>query len=246
MFSTQSVYCTKIQEWYKWVNFWLLYEAIYTWERRAIGWSGPCSWTLMKAWRRRQCHALWILAWGTRRVLGLWMWWPTLVKPWSKGVSLLYFDSLDHVWRGMGPAQFAPHPMFLSCLMYYWKGRPKHWPKINSILLQLHVILQILVISLAHVNNVWMLWSWWSFKGIPIWIFLIIDLVVGPLNGLPQDVGLEGSCMLGEITSSPPPWRGFVLKSWWSSSSSMEPVKGTKSVILNVGCKPYSAGRSNW
>jgi len=28
-----------------------------------------------------------------------------------------------------------------------------------------------------------------------------MDLVVGPLNGLPLDVGLEGSCMLGGITS---------------------------------------------
>ena len=185
------------------MNFLLLYEAIYTWERRAIEWSGPWSWSLVKAWRRRQCHAPWILAWRTRSDLGLWMWWPTLVKPWSKGhpcLALSLVVSTMHEEKWVEP-NLKPYPMFLSCLMYYWKARRKHWPKINSILLQLLVILHILVIFLAHVNNVWKLWSRWSFRGIPIWIFLVIDLVVWPLNGLPLDVGLEGSCMLGGITS---------------------------------------------
>ena len=64
------------------------------------------------------------------------------------------------------------------------------------------------------------------------WSLLLMALVTGPL--------------LWRIVSSPPPWRGFDLKSVGSSYSVSAPTaKGFKSEMLKVVLTPYSSGRSN-
>ena len=56
--------------------------------------------------------------------------------------------------------------------------------------------------------------------------------------------GLSIEVVLGSLPSSPPSWKGFVLKSN-ASFSSLVPTKGDKLMTLKVSCTPYSAGKSN-
>ena len=64
------------------------------------------------------------------------------------------------------------------------------------------------------------------------WIFITINLMVGPKLGL--------------LPSSPPSWRGFDLKSHVSTSSFALPTKGVRSITLKVTYTSYSSARSNW
>jgi len=70
----------------------------------------------------------------------------------------------------------------------------------KSTLLDLYTLIQVFMISLAHVNNVRSPLNLWSFNGRPFWIFFIIDLVIGPLSRLALEMGLEGVLGLIGVT----------------------------------------------
>jgi len=87
-------------------------------------------------------------------------------------------------------------PSYVPFMCYVLlESKAQTMAQFNSTLLDLHALLQVFVISLAHLNNVWSpFYLWWS-NGRPFWIFFIIDLVIGPFNGL--RLGLEGTIGLG-------------------------------------------------
>jgi len=70
---------------------------------------------------------------------------------------------------------------------------------------------------------------------------LAMALVVSPIC---LDVWLSFGLVLGPLPSSPPYWKRFVFKSK-TSSSSLVPTKGEKSMTLKVSCTPHSIGKSN-
>jgi len=78
------------------------------------------------------------------------------------------------------------------------KSKPKHWPNLKSILPGFDALLQVLLISLAHENNVTSPLDLCPSIGRPIWIFFIILLVIGSFNGL--GLRLEGAIGLGRVT----------------------------------------------
>jgi len=138
------------------------------------------------------------------------------------------------------------NPSYVPFMSYVLlESKAQIMAQFKSTLLDLHALFQVFMISLAYVKNVRSPLNLWSSNGRSFWIFFIIDLVIGPFNGFGLGFGLEGEIGLGGVTSSPPSWRGFALKSWLSSSSATVLVKGTKSVILKVRCTPYSTRRSN-
>jgi len=112
--STLCFYC-------KWVKFWLLYEVIYTWERRAIGWSRPWSWPLDQAWRRRLDLGHWMMPWKRRKHSQ-----PLDdLDPWGVGRSvdfhLVHLGSFDSSWPNLLLGLVKPN--FINwtthCLTYY-------------------------------------------------------------------------------------------------------------------------------
>ena len=142
----------------------------------------------------------------------------------------------------LGSTQLIHHAI-TNVLVYLLKEKLKQWPNLNLDYF-LHASTHILEMSLVHVNKVKNPWLTWSSCERPMWIFFIMLLVIWPRDGLELVDAFR--LRLVRVTSSPPPWRGFTLKSQWPSSSSKVPTKGSKSVILKVGCTPYFAERSNW
>jgi len=86
------------------------------------------------------------------------------------------------------------NPSYVPFMSYVLlESKAQTMAQFKSTLLDLHALLQVFVISLAHVKNVRSPLILWSSNGRPFWIFFIIDLVIGPFNGLGLGLGLEGA-----------------------------------------------------
>jgi len=98
---------------------------------------------------------------------------------------------------GPSPIWTPSYVPFMSYVLL--ESKAQIMAQFKSTLLDLHALLQVFVISLAYLNNVWSPLNLSSSNGRPFWIFFIIDLVIGPFNGL--GLGLEGAIGLGGVTS---------------------------------------------
>jgi len=94
------------------------------------------------------------------------------------------------------------NPSYVPFMSYVLlESKAQTMAQFKSTLLDLHALLQVFMISLAHVKNVRSPLILWSSNGRPFWIFFIIDLIIGPFNGLGLGLGLEGAIGLGGVTS---------------------------------------------
>jgi len=94
------------------------------------------------------------------------------------------------------------NPSYVPFMSYVLlESKAQIMAQFKSTLLDLHALLQVFMISLAHVKNVRSPLILWSSNGRPFWIFFIIDLIIGPFNGLGLGLGLEGAIGLGGVTS---------------------------------------------
>jgi len=186
----------------------------------------------MVAWRRRHLPSLWMKTWKKRHSLSPWMkeahGWSVDLAPWDAwsmscrkecwlplSLPLTFGSSWANLLLGLVKPNFINSTTY--CLIYYSrKTRPKKWPNLNLYYF-LHASSHILEISLAHVNNVKRPWLTWLSCERPIWIFLIMLLVIGPLCGLGLVEAFEVG-LVGVTSSLTFEWRwssGDVLHSKW-------------------------------
>jgi len=147
----------------------------------------------MVVWRKRHLLSLWMKTWKRRDSF----------SPWTKeahGWSVDLAPWMHDPWGSHGLKETLSGPSPFLCLTPLLKAKPKYWPNLKSILMGFDALLQVLLISLAHENNVTSPLDLCPSIGRPIWIFFIILLVIGPFNGLGLGLGLEGAIGLCGVT----------------------------------------------